>query len=91
MGTVLLHPRTQNQTGKLSEQRDDRHGHEGISRQGSINWDELLPEAAVALNTAKQSSTGLTPFEILYGWKAELPHERLFPWPEEKENLIPPS
>lgn len=48
------------------------------------NWDELLPEAVVALNTAKQSSTGLTPFEILYGRKAELPHERLFPWPEEK-------
>jgi hypothetical protein len=33
------------------------------------NWNELLPEAVVALNTAKQTSTGLTPFEILYGRK----------------------
>ena len=49
------------------------------------NWDELLPGAVMAINTAKQSSTGLTPFEIIYGRKADLPHERLFPWPAEEE------
>ena len=45
------------------------------------NWDEKIVNAVVAINTAKQDATEATPFEIVYGRLAELPHERLFPWP----------
>ena len=45
------------------------------------NWDEKIVDAVVAINTAKQDATEATPFEIVYGRLAELPHERLFPWP----------
>ena len=50
------------------------------------NWDVLLPEAVIAINTAVQSSTGLSPFEAVYGRTDRLPHESCFPWPKE-ENL----
>lgn len=49
------------------------------------NWDELLPEAIVAINTARQSSTLRTPFEIVYGRIDKLPHESHFPWPEDED------
>lgn len=53
------------------------------------NWDELLPEAVMTINTAEQSSTGFNAHEIVYGRKAELPHKRLFPWPtEDLEPLV---
>ena len=46
------------------------------------DWDEKIVDAVVAINTAKQDATEATPFEIVYGRPAELPHERLFAWPE---------
>ena len=48
-------------------------------------WDELLPEAVVAINTAKQASTQRSPFEVVYGRIDKLPHESLFPWPAEED------
>lgn len=45
------------------------------------NWDEKVTDAVVAINSAKQSSTRVSPYEIVYGQTMELPHERLFPWP----------
>jgi hypothetical protein len=36
------------------------------------------------MNSAKLLSTCLTPSEILYERKAELPQESLFPWPGEE-------
>lgn len=50
------------------------------------NWDQGLQEAAFAINTAKQSATQITPFELVYGRTVFLPHEASFPWPPtEKE------
>ena len=48
------------------------------------NWDERLPEAVIAINTARQSSTQRSPFEVIYGRIDKLPHESLFPWPREE-------
>jgi hypothetical protein len=48
------------------------------------NWDELLPEAVIAINTAMQSSTKHSPFEVVYGRIDKLPHESRFPWPDEE-------
>jgi hypothetical protein len=45
------------------------------------NWDQGLQEAAFSINTAKQSTTQITPFELVYGRTVFLPHEASFPWP----------
>ena len=37
------------------------------------DWDEQLPHALLAYRVSKQSSTGVTPFEMLYGRDARLP------------------
>ena len=49
------------------------------------NWDELLPDAVIAINTARQTSSRVTPFEAVYGRIDKLPHESLFPWPKEED------
>uniref|UniRef100_A0ABD2WL33 RNA-directed DNA polymerase n=2 Tax=Trichogramma kaykai TaxID=54128 RepID=A0ABD2WL33_9HYME len=36
-------------------------------------WDEKLPELTFAYNTAKQSSTGMSPAELIYGVQPEQP------------------
>ncbi|OBZ81002.1 Transposon Ty3-I Gag-Pol polyprotein, partial [Choanephora cucurbitarum] len=38
-----------------------------------LDWDEQLPFVTFAYNTAKQSSTRFSPFEVLFGRKARLP------------------
>jgi hypothetical protein len=47
------------------------------------NWDELVPFAAFAINTAVQETTGFAPFELVCGRTAVFPHEWSFPWPGE--------
>lgn len=37
------------------------------------SWDERLPFVTFAYNTARQESTGFSPFEVLFGIKAGLP------------------
>ena len=37
------------------------------------DWDEQLPNDLLAYRVSKQSSTGVTPFEMLYGRDARLP------------------
>uniref|UniRef100_A0A5S6QRK4 Integrase catalytic domain-containing protein n=1 Tax=Trichuris muris TaxID=70415 RepID=A0A5S6QRK4_TRIMR len=46
------------------------------------DWDELLPFTMFILNTAEQSSTKISPFELVYGWLFVLPEESCFPWPD---------
>ena len=38
------------------------------------NWDEVVPFAAFAINTAVQETTGFAPFELVHGRTAVLPH-----------------
>lgn len=49
------------------------------------DWDEQLPNALLAYRVSKQSSTGVTSFEMLYGRDARLPlgveHEEVVPKP----------
>uniref|UniRef100_A0A5S6QZJ1 Integrase catalytic domain-containing protein n=1 Tax=Trichuris muris TaxID=70415 RepID=A0A5S6QZJ1_TRIMR len=47
------------------------------------NWDEFVPYAMFAINTMDQSSTKMSPFELIYGRLAVLPTDSCFPWPEE--------
>ena len=53
------------------------------------DWDEKFPQAVFAINSAKQATTRLTPFELTYGRPAVLPSELAFPWPPgEMENEL---
>ncbi|GFY03416.1 uncharacterized protein TNCV_1173721 [Trichonephila clavipes] len=38
-------------------------------------WDELLPNALLAINTTKQNSTKKSPFYLLFGYEPRLPRE----------------
>lgn len=47
------------------------------------NWDIHLPGAMFAINSARQSTTEISPFQLVYG---RLPYtclENQFPWPED--------
>ena len=43
------------------------------------DWDQGIQEAAFAINSSKQSTTQITPFELVCG------HENCFPWPPSKK------
>ncbi|GFU55463.1 transposon Ty3-I Gag-Pol polyprotein [Trichonephila clavipes] len=44
------------------------------------NWDEILPFVTFAYNTAKQETTGYTPFYLLRGPEAETTLDTVFPY-----------
>ena len=46
------------------------------------DWDEQLPHALLAYRSSTQSSTGVTPFEMLYGREVRLP------FGPDQENLV---
>ena len=47
------------------------------------NWDLAISSAQLCINTSRQDTTQMTPFELVYGRPAVLPHETAFPWPPE--------
>ena len=57
--------------------------------ENQTNWDEKLPYLAFAYNTSEQTSTGRTPFEIIYGRLAKLPIDLTYPNKEVDLNLDP--
>lgn len=48
------------------------------------DWDEHIPIALFAMNTAKQATTKILPFELVYGRTAVTPTELAFTWPKEE-------
>ncbi|GFX20351.1 retrovirus-related Pol polyprotein from transposon 412 [Trichonephila clavipes] len=44
------------------------------------NWDEILPFVTFAYNTAKQETTGFTPFHLLHGREAETTLDTMLPF-----------
>ena len=44
-----------------------------------VDWDEYLDTLAFAYNTVVHATTGVTPFEIVYGRKPRLPVDLIFP------------
>ncbi|KZS13498.1 Uncharacterized protein APZ42_021358 [Daphnia magna] len=47
------------------------------------NWDNLLPDAIAAINTAKQSTTEYSPFQLVYGRTPNPAGDNAFDWPNE--------
>ena len=50
-----------------------------------LNWEEALPAALYALRTNVNDSTGLAPYQILFGRDPSTPLDLLFRGPEEEE------
>ncbi|GFW90079.1 transposon Ty3-I Gag-Pol polyprotein [Trichonephila clavipes] len=44
------------------------------------NWDEILPFVTFAYNTAKQETTGFTPFYFFHGREAETTLDTMLPF-----------
>ena len=47
------------------------------------DWDERLSDAVFAINTAKQSTTKYSPFQLVYGRLPNRPDNNMFEWPED--------
>jgi hypothetical protein len=42
-------------------------------KEDQSNWDEWAPYAVYAYSTSTHTSTGYTPFELVYGFKSSMP------------------
>ncbi|XP_057377379.1 uncharacterized protein LOC130698711 [Daphnia carinata] len=49
------------------------------------DWDLHLAAATYAINTARQATTEITPFELVNGRPSVLAIENLFPWPKNEQ------
>ncbi|UYV70710.1 hypothetical protein LAZ67_8000342, partial [Cordylochernes scorpioides] len=75
--TTAYHPQTNGLTERLNKTIADM-----LSMYVDVNqkdWDRNLPFVTFAYNTAKQESTGFTPFFLVHGREAETPLDVLFP------------
>jgi hypothetical protein len=54
-----------------------------VIRSRNVSGSEI-PEALFAINSAKQSTTKISPFELVYGWTPVTSVELAFPFPREE-------
>ncbi|UYV71905.1 hypothetical protein LAZ67_9001013 [Cordylochernes scorpioides] len=81
--TTAYHPQTNGLTDRLNRTIADM-----LSMYMDLdqkNWDEMLPFITFAYNTAKQESTGFTPFFLIHGWEAETTLDAIFPYSSSPE------
>ncbi|XP_055928216.1 uncharacterized protein LOC129959419 [Argiope bruennichi] len=75
--TTAYHPQTNGLTEQFNKTLADM-----LSMYVDVeqkNWDQILPFVTFAYNTAKQDTTGFTPFYLLHGGEAETPLDKMFP------------
>ena len=58
-----------------------------VKRVGVQEWDELLPYVLFAYRSTLQTSTGESPFYLVYGWDPQLPTETLLRPPVQR-NIV---
>ncbi|GFS77821.1 transposon Tf2-11 polyprotein [Trichonephila clavipes] len=76
--TTAYHPQTNGLTERFNKTLADM-----LSMYVDVeqkNWDEILPFVTFAYNTAKQETTGFTPFYLLYGREAETTLNTMLPF-----------
>ncbi|GBN48124.1 Transposon Ty3-I Gag-Pol polyprotein, partial [Araneus ventricosus] len=83
--TTAYHPQTNGLTERFNKTLADM-----LSMYVNIeqrNWDEILPFVTFAYNTAKQETTGSTPFYLLHGREAETTLDTMLPvCPDDVDN-----
>ncbi|UYV80769.1 hypothetical protein LAZ67_19001675 [Cordylochernes scorpioides] len=81
--TTAYHPQTNGLTERLNRTIADM-----LSMYMDLdqkNWDEMLPFITFAYNTARQVSTGFTPFFLVHGREAETTLDTIFPYSSASE------
>ncbi|UYV80091.1 hypothetical protein LAZ67_18001653, partial [Cordylochernes scorpioides] len=76
--TTAYHPQTNGLTERLNKTLTDM-----LSMYVDVeqkNWDEVLPFVTFAYNTAKQETTGFSPFFLVHGCEAEITLDSLLPY-----------
>jgi hypothetical protein len=69
--STAYHPETDGQTERMNRTLEQMlRAYTSVKQD---DWDELLPYAEIAYNSAKQSSTGYSPFYLNYGQESILP------------------
>ncbi|UYV80952.1 K02A2.6-like [Cordylochernes scorpioides] len=82
--TTAYHPQTNGLTERLNKTLGDM-----LSMYVDVeqkNWDSILPFVTLAYNTAKQETTGFTPFYLVHGREAETMLDTLLPYQPDYEN-----
>ncbi|GFV43535.1 hypothetical protein TNCV_1500671 [Trichonephila clavipes] len=76
--TTAYHPQTNGLTERFNKTLADMLSmYVDVERK---NWDEILPFVTFAYNTAKQETTGFTPFYLLHGREAETTLDTMLPF-----------
>lgn len=70
LGTTAFHPQT---NGAIERMHHVLAEYLKAYITETEKWDELLPLCMLAYNTSEHESTGYTPYELLFGQKAQLP------------------
>lgn len=66
--TSAFHPQANGLTERTNQSIQARLApYTKVGQKGEADWDVHLPAAVYAVNTALQTSTGVTPYEIVYG------------------------
>jgi len=52
-------------------------------------WKEHLSKVCLAYNTSKQSSTGFTPFQLMFGRLARIPLDVIYKTPMSEPTTVP--
>ncbi|UYV79189.1 hypothetical protein LAZ67_17001439, partial [Cordylochernes scorpioides] len=81
--TTAYHPQTNGLTERLNKTLVDM-----LSMYVDVdqkNWDSVLPFITFAYNTARQETTGFSPFFLVYGREAETMLDALFPYQPDYE------
>ena len=76
--TTAYHPQTNGLTERFNKTLADMLSMYVDTEQK--NWDEILPFVTFAYNTAKQDTTGFTPFYLLHGREAETTLDTMLPF-----------
>ncbi|UYV79514.1 hypothetical protein LAZ67_17002951, partial [Cordylochernes scorpioides] len=81
--TTAYHPQTNGLTERLNKTLTDM-----LSMYVDVeqkNWDEVLPFVTFAYNTAKQETTGFSPFFLVHGREAETTLDTLLPYQDNDD------
>ncbi|KAL5512841.1 hypothetical protein ACEPAH_3239 [Sanghuangporus vaninii] len=68
--STAYHPQTNGQTERVNQEMEQLLRCYSSLQQD--DWDEHLPMAEFAYNSRTHSSTGKTPFEVIYGFQPEI-------------------